>query len=73
MAHSSGEYRISAELAEDLKLLGVSANGYETDDEVHGARDKRIKKLKEVNGTLDKVCFTTRLFSLGNQKARHCC
>ena len=51
-----------ADLVEDLKLLGVSASGYRTADEVQGARDQRIEKLKEVNGTLDKVCFTAHFF-----------
>lgn len=60
MAHSRGKFRSIAELGEDLKLLGVSENGYLTIDEALGALDKRIEKLKEVNGTLDKVCFTTR-------------
>ena len=53
-----------ADLVEDLKLLGVSASGYRTADEVQGARDQRIEKLKEVNGTLDEVYFTTRFFLL---------
>ena len=70
MAHVRRKPSI-ADLVEDLKLLGVSANGYRTADEVQGGRDERIEKLKEVNGTLDKVCFTTRLFSISNQKAIH--
>ena len=48
-----------ADLVEDLKLLGVSANGYRTADELQGARDERIENLKKANGTLDEVCFTS--------------
>ena len=48
-----------ADLVEDLKLLGVSANGYRTADELQGARDERIENLKKASGTLDEVCFTS--------------
>ena len=53
-----------ADLVEDLKLLRVSANEYRTADEVQGARDETIEKLKKENGTLDEVYFTTRFFLL---------
>lgn len=46
------------ELVEELKLLGVSANGYSKASEVKQVRDERIKKLKEDHGTLHEVCFT---------------
>ena len=49
-----------ADLVKDFELLGVSANGYGTADELHRARDGRIEKLKTENGTLDEVCFNTR-------------
>ena len=49
-----------ADLVKDFELLGVSANGYGTADELQRVRDERIKVLKTENGTLDEVCFTTR-------------
>ena len=58
MAHIRRKLSI-ADLVEDLKLLGVSANGYRTADELQGARDERIENLKKANGTLDEVCFTS--------------
>ena len=49
-----------ADLVKDFELLGVSANGYGTADELQRVRDERIKMLKTENGTLDEVCFTRR-------------
>ena len=49
-----------ADLVKDFELLGVSANGYGTADELQRVRDERIKMLKTENGTLDEVCFTAR-------------
>ena len=56
-----------ADLVEDLKLLGVSANGYRTADELQGARDERIENLKKTNGTLDEVCFTSFFLKLESE------
>ena len=63
MAHARRKPSI-ADLVEELKLLGVSANGCRTADEVQEARDERIEKLKEVNGTLDEVCLLHVVFFL---------
>ena len=49
-----------ADLVKDFELLGVSANGYGTADELQRVRDERIKMLKTENGPLDEVCLTTR-------------
>ena len=48
-----------ADLAKDLELLRVDSKDYEeTMDSMAKARDLRIKKLKDSNGTLLEVYFS---------------
>ena len=46
-----------ADIVEDLTLLKVSTNGYDTASSMKEARESRIQQLKEANGTLNEVCF----------------
>ena len=67
MAHAGRRRRLESresiiDLVRELELLGVSANGYRTADEIQKVRDERIKELKQENGVLDAVCFPMFLF-----------
>lgn len=60
MAHARRKPTCSiVDLVKSLQLLGVSEDEYRTADELQRALDENIKKLKEVNGTLDEVCLTS--------------
>ena len=62
MAQQDGHARLGrkesiADIVEDLTLLKVSTDGFDTVSSMKEARDSKIQELKKANGTLDEVCF----------------